>query len=157
APVVADVRATADIDRIVEQSIATFGGIDVLVNVAGGMYAFHPLRKLIEWSDDVWDDIIERNLRYVFKMCRAVIPVVARHGRGGSIINIVSISGTQSAPRHAAYGAAKSGLLNLNRSLAVEHGPDGIRVNGVAPGAILTPATERALTGDQLEAYRTVI
>jgi 3-oxoacyl-[acyl-carrier protein] reductase len=151
--VTADVRVADDVRRIVDE-MGAFGGIDVVVCVAGGMYAFHPFRKLVEWSEDVWDDIVERNLRYVFLVCRAAIPVMVEQGRGGSIVLIGSISGMVSSPRHAAYGAAKAGLANLVRSLAVEHGADGIRVNAIAPGAVLTAATSGALTPEVVESYR---
>src|SRR6185312_3044244 len=81
-----------------------------------------------------------------FLICRAVIPVMLEQGRGGSIVNIASISGMFAAPNHASYGAAKAGIIALTRSLAVEYGPAGIRVNAVSPGQIATPATSDRIT-----------
>ena len=68
---------------------------------------------------------------------------------GGSVVNITSISGVFGAPHHAAYGAAKAGLIHLTKTLALEAGPLGIRVNAVSPGAVLTPATENRLTPER--------
>jgi 3-oxoacyl-[acyl-carrier protein] reductase len=152
----ADVRSATDVARIAESTLTTFGAIDILVNNAGGMNQYKPFRPLDEWDESSWDEILERNLRYVFLMCRAVIPTMRASG-GGTIVNISSISGVVSSPLHAAYGAAKAGIGNLTRSLAVEYGPAGIRVNAVAPGAILTPATESALTPEQVAKYATMV
>jgi NAD(P)-dependent dehydrogenase (short-subunit alcohol dehydrogenase family) len=85
----------------------------------------------------------------VFLLARAVIPVMIEQGDGGSIVNVTSISGVFGAPNHAAYGAAKAGLIHLTRSLCVEYGPHGIRANAVSPGAIETPATRNAMAGSQ--------
>jgi NAD(P)-dependent dehydrogenase (short-subunit alcohol dehydrogenase family) len=153
--VVADVRSPVGVRQIVDRTATTFGSIDVLVNNAGGMNQYAPFRALGDWTDDAWDDIVNRNLRYVFLMCRAVIPVM--QATGGSIVNISSLSGVVSSPWHAGYGAAKAGIVNLTRSIAVEYGPSGIRANAVAPGAILTPATEDKLTPEEVEKYTTMV
>jgi 3-oxoacyl-[acyl-carrier protein] reductase len=147
-PVVADVRESASADAIVRAARAAFGRIDVLATVAGGMTAHAEFRPLVQWSEADWDKIVSLNLRYVFLLSRAVIPVMIEQG-GGSIVNVTSISGVFGAPNHAAYGAAKAGLIHLTRSLCLEYGPQGIRANAVSPGAIETPATDKAMAGAQ--------
>ncbi|TMK57774.1 MAG: SDR family NAD(P)-dependent oxidoreductase, partial [Actinobacteria bacterium] len=149
AAVVAELRDPDDADRVISTATSQLGGLDVLVNVAGGMNVYAPWRPLARWTEDSWDEIQDRNLRYVFLTCRAAIRTMLEQDRGGSIVNITSISGIASAPNHAAYGAAKAGLVNLTKSLAVEYGPQGIRVNAVAPGSVETPAvSNRELSGD---------
>src|SRR6185436_1761812 len=91
-------------------------------------------------TTEEWDAIVHLNLRYVFWLCRGVIPHMEARG-GGSIVSVTSISGVFGAPNHSAYGAAKAGLIHLTKTLAVEYGRMGIRVNAVSPGACLTPAS----------------
>ena len=138
---VAELRDPEQVARAVDAAAERFGQLDILVNVAGGMNAYAPWRRAADWDEDTWDEIVDRNLRYVFLTTRAFLGHLVGAGRGGAIVNITSISGETSAPNHAAYGAAKAGLANLTRTLAVEYGPDRIRVNAVAPGSVATPAT----------------
>lgn len=133
-----DVRRATDAEMFVAGARRAYGGVDILVNVVGGTSAYARWRKLAEWSEEDWDLISGLNLRYMFLTCRATIRAMLEQGRGGSIVNIASVSGLQSAPNHAAYGAAKAGVMSLTRTLAVEYGPAGIRVNAVAPGSIAT-------------------
>lgn len=137
---------------IVEQALAAFDGrIDVLVNNAG-----LALRKE---SDQLTaaeiDELFAVNVRAAILMSAHVIPAMVEHGRG-SIVSISSISGLRAAPRRAAYGATKSALDGMTRSLAMEFGPLGIRANAVAPGVVDTdmwrrhladPAVEQAVLG----------
>jgi 3-oxoacyl-[acyl-carrier protein] reductase len=148
-PVVADVRESASGGAIVAATRGAFGRIDVLATVAGGMTAHAAFRPLVEWDEADWDKIVALNLRYVFLLTRAVIPVMISQGEGGSIVNVTSISGVFGAPNHAAYGAAKAGLIHLTKTLCLEYGRQGIRANAVSPGAIETPATDKALAGSQ--------
>jgi NAD(P)-dependent dehydrogenase (short-subunit alcohol dehydrogenase family) len=138
-PVVVDVRDEEQCVKAIATVAQELGGVDVLANVAGGMFPFewHHLESL---STDEWDLNFHMNLKYVFWLCRAVIPQMARRG-GGSIVNVTSISGVFGSPNHAVYGAAKAGLIHLTKTLAVECGRSGIRVNAVSPGSIATPAT----------------
>lgn len=147
-PLVADLRDEAACADAVDTVVGELGGVDVLANVAGGMTNQAQWRHLEQWSTEEWDRVVHLNLRYVFWMCRAVIPVMTERG-GGSIVNVTSISGVFSAPNHSAYGAAKAGLIHLTRTLAVEHGRDGIRVNAVSPGAVATPATEATMSAER--------
>ncbi len=132
----------------VERTVGTLGGLDVLVNVVGGMGGQARWVVTEEWTDAEWDHILSMNLRYVFLMCRAALPSLRASRVGGSIVNIASISGTHSAPQHVAYGAAKAGLVSMTRSLALEYARDGIRANAVAPGVIRTPRGGRGMASD---------
>ncbi len=140
SPYVLDVRDNAAIEKMVADVGRDHGGIDVLVNNAGGAFAYTKFRPMVEWSEEDFDMIINRNLRYVFLTSRAVIKSMLAARRGGSIVNIASISGMISAPNHAAYGAAKAGLIMFTRTIALENAPFGIRANCVSPGSIATPA-----------------
>jgi len=146
--VVADLRDEDAGAAVIETAVAALGGPDVLVNVAGGITGLAEWRHLEHWSTDEWDRVLHLNLRYVFWLCRAAIPRMAARG-GGSIVNVTSISGVFGAPNHSAYGAAKAGLIHLTKTLAVEHGRDGIRVNAVSPGAVVTPATEAIVSPER--------
>lgn len=129
-----DILDAAAIERMVEQVDAEMGGIDVLATVVGA-----PLwTRLADYSLEQWDRDFSFNLRYVLVTCRAVAKAMAKHKRGGAITCVTSISGVRAAPSHAAYGAAKAGLIHLVKSMANEWGGDGIRVNSVAPGTIFS-------------------
>ena len=136
----AELRDAQQVELAIADAVTAFGGVNVLVNVAGGMHAYAPWRRLGDWEEDTWDEIVDRNLKYVFLTTRAMIRRLLAAGTSGSVVNIASISGETSAPNHTAYGAAKAGLANLTRTLAVEYGPDQIRFNAVAPGSVATPA-----------------
>jgi 3-oxoacyl-[acyl-carrier protein] reductase len=147
--VIADLRDEAACDAALARVTDELGGIDVLANVAGGMQQFVEWLPLREWTTEAWDTIVHLNLRYVFWLCRAVIPTMEARG-GGSIVNVASISGVFGSPNHSAYGAAKAGLMQLTKTLALECGRVGIRVNAVSPGAIVTPATSPNMSEDRL-------
>lgn len=138
-PVCADLRDPAQIAELVDSACKAFGTIDVLVNNAGGSFQYVGRKPLTEYADEDWDHIVDRNLRYVFLTSRAVIPVMIAGG-GGSIVNIATIIGMVASPFMAAYGAAKAGVINLTRTLAVEFGPQGIRANSISLGHIEVPA-----------------
>ncbi len=133
------VRADVTDDRELVVAIGTierqFGALDGMVSVVG-MAAWSPL---VDMALDTWDKDHHRNLRYFFVAAREVARSLLAREAAGSLVAIASVDGVRSAPFHAAYGAAKAGLLNLVRTMAVEWSPHGIRVNAVAPGAIVTP------------------
>ncbi|HEX5095535.1 MAG TPA: SDR family NAD(P)-dependent oxidoreductase [Acidimicrobiia bacterium] len=128
----ADVSRRADCDRMVEETVAAFGGLHVLYNNA----AVQMSGRLVECTEDDWDLTIATNLNAIFYACRAAIPYLQRDG--GSIINTASTLGLIGSEGYAAYGAAKAGLLALTRQIAVEYGP-AVRANVIAPGSIDTP------------------
>ena len=138
--VVADVSKEADAKRMVDETIAAFGRVDVLYNNAGIMpEADH---SVIDTSVDDWDRVMAVNVRGVFLGCKYAIPKMVEQG-SGSVINIssfVAIVGC-SNPQDA-YTASKGAVLSLTRSLAVQFGPRGVRSNAICPGPIETPMTE---------------
>lgn len=119
---------------LVDYTIKTFGGIDVLVNNAG--IAQQKLFTNIENCD--WDKMLAANLSSVFYCCRAAVPHFV-HQKSGSIVNISSMWGVTGASCEVHYSAAKAGVIGLTKALAKELGPSGIRVNCVAPGTVDTP------------------
>jgi NAD(P)-dependent dehydrogenase (short-subunit alcohol dehydrogenase family) len=147
-PIVADLRDEDACARAVGEAASTLGGLDVLANVAGGMSQLAQWRHLEHWSTEQWDAVTHLNLRYVFWLCRVAVPHLRARG-GGAIVSVASISGVFGSPNHGAYGAAKAGLIQLTKTLAVEHGREGIRVNAVSPGAIATPATEAQMSPER--------
>ena len=134
----ADVTIMADLDRIVDTAMQTFGAIDILVNSAGGA---HPFTPALELTEEVWDRTQNRNFKGSFFLCQKAAQQMAAAGRGGRIINVASIAGIKPDPMLADYNSAKAGLISLTQSLAAEFGPRRILVNAVAPGPIMTPNT----------------
>ncbi len=146
-PAVVNLRDDDAGERVVAAA-AALGGIDVLVNIAGGMRpetAWRPLREM-EPSD--WDFVFRQNVRWPFIVSIAAAEAM-RARSGGSVVSIGSVSGVFGAPNHAAYGAAKAGLIHLTKSLALEYGRYGVRFNAVSPGSIRTPAVQGLLTPEQ--------
>nr|WP_277949304.1 SDR family oxidoreductase [Pseudomonas sp. LFM046] len=115
----------------------SFGRLDILVNNAGVQVE----KKVTESTDQDWDLVMEINAKAVFLCCREFIPLMAASG-GGAIINIGSISGNVSDPGMALYNASKAFVHGLTRSIAVDHGAEGIRCNAICPGWIQTEMLE---------------
>jgi NAD(P)-dependent dehydrogenase (short-subunit alcohol dehydrogenase family) len=130
-----DITRPAELDALVALALERFGRIDCWVNNAGGARA-EDNAPLLELREDQWDPVVDLNLKRTFFAAQAAARAMVGHG--GSIINISSRSGSQPNPMTGQYGAAKAGLDNLTATMAVEWGHLGIRVNGVAPGAVLT-------------------
>ena len=138
-----DVRASADVDRVIAEAKEAFGGVQILVNNAG-MTADTLVMRM---SEQQWDDVIQTNLRGTFLMSKAVLRDMLRQ-RWGRIINITSVVGVAGNPGQANYAAAKAGIIGFTKSLALEVASRGITVNAVAPGFVLTDMTS-GLTDDQ--------
>jgi NAD(P)-dependent dehydrogenase (short-subunit alcohol dehydrogenase family) len=131
---IGSVRACRD---AVEHCVRDFGGLDVLVNVAGR----HQMLRTESMTDDDWEQDLAVNLNGPFYLCRAALPHLLE--RGGNIVNVSSIAGVEGQAYSAGYCAAKHGLIGLTRALAVEYTADRLRVNAVCPGGMLTPQIEQ--------------
>jgi 3-oxoacyl-[acyl-carrier protein] reductase len=139
---VGDVRVRADVERLMTEAVGWLGGLDSLVTVVGGYSLFTSWSPLAEVSDDQWQLIMDLNLTYVMRFTRAAVRVFLDQGSEGSIVSIGSISGTVASPYATAYGAAKAGLANFAKSVSVEYGQNGIRMNLVSCGVIATEAQQ---------------
>jgi NAD(P)-dependent dehydrogenase (short-subunit alcohol dehydrogenase family) len=137
-----DVRSRARVEATVAKIEAGLGPVTGLVNVVGGMRARH-WQRLADLDDEIFGSVLDLNLVPPMVVSRAVADRVIRRGGRASIVQIASVAGLSSMPFGAAYGAAKAALVNLTRTMAVEWGPHGIRVNAVAPGTIRTPKLGR--------------
>jgi len=131
---VGDARRRDDVDRLIGEAARAFGRVHHVVDIVG-MAQFG---DLLDIDDANWESHHDECVRQALYVLQAGARAL-REGGGGSMAFVASVSGISSAPRHAAYGVAKAGLMSLIRSAAVELGPMGIRVNAVAPGVVWTP------------------
>lgn len=123
-----------DCKTVAEDVYNEFGRIDILFNNAGMIHR----KSVVELEEAQWDLVVDVSLKSIFLLSRCVIPKMIENG-GGSIINTGSGWGLKGGPQAAAYCAAKGGVVNLTRAMAIDHGKQGIRVNCVCPGDIDTP------------------
>ncbi len=140
--VVVDLAEPENCRRVVDETVAHYGGVDVLINNAA-----IPLSKsLLDTSYDEYDRLMATNINAPFWLSKAAIPSMIERG-GGSIINITSIAALRGHGGHgaAAYATAKSAMLGLTTDLADTFGKQGIRVNSIAPGIIATPQRDNAI------------
>ncbi len=133
-----DVRRERDVQTLIETAVVAFGGVDIVCNNAGVLKAL----PLSETTQEVWDEIVEINLRGTFFGCKHAIRTMEAQGRGGSIINVGSINSFVGERLLSAYAASKGGVLMLTRNAAAECAGKGIRVNMIAPGGTDTPMND---------------
>jgi 3-oxoacyl-[acyl-carrier protein] reductase len=149
-----DLLDTANVPRIVDETLAHFGRIDILVNNAGGMLG---RRTIGEYTEAHLQQVLTLNVTQVVLFVHHVVPAMRRQG-GGVIINVSSIAArTGGAGGAILYGAAKGFISTATHGWARELAPDGIRVNAVSPGVITTPFHDRYSTPEQLDAMRRTI
>jgi NAD(P)-dependent dehydrogenase (short-subunit alcohol dehydrogenase family) len=132
-----DVRSEADVQRLRDEVTARLGAPWLLVNVAGVFFE----HRITELAEDDWDLILDTNLKGTFLTCKTFLPAMIGAG-SGCIVNVASTAGIRGGHTRAAYCAAKAGVVNLTRSLALDHGGDGVRICCVCPGLIDTPMAD---------------
>jgi NAD(P)-dependent dehydrogenase (short-subunit alcohol dehydrogenase family) len=145
--IIADITKEAEVLSAIDQTINSFDKIDILINNAGIINDPTPFHEM---SEDQWDDLVKTNLFGMFRMTKAVIPVMIENG-GGSIVNISSVLGIRSIPRVplSVYAATKAGVIMFTRSIAVEYGQYKIRCNCVAPSTIRSSIIEPYLQDEE--------
>jgi meso-butanediol dehydrogenase/(S,S)-butanediol dehydrogenase/diacetyl reductase len=134
-----DVTQLAHLEAACALAETEFGGLDGAVNSAG----IGSLGNVADMPVEQWHKVIDIDLTGVFHACRAVIPLLRKRG-GGSIVNIASLSGVRADHGFAAYNAAKAGVINLSRTMGLDHAHENIRTTAVCPGYIATPLTAAA-------------
>lgn len=139
-PVRADVTRPDEVDRMVHLCVQEFGRVDVLVNNAG----IGKVGLVTELSEHDWDEVLAINLKGPFLCSRRVIPEMLGAGHG-SVVNIASVAGIVASQGRPAYCASKAGLVMLTKAMALDYATQGIRVNAICPGVIVTPMTESSL------------
>lgn len=143
--IVADITKAADVQRLVDETIATFGGVHILVNNAG----FPRDKYLVKMSEQDWDLVMEVMLKGAFLACKTVMPHFIDQG-WGRIVNISSRA-HYGNPTQANYSAAKAGLIGMAKALAIEEGRYGITVNCVAPGFMETEMVQALSTYETIK------
>ncbi|MHA1158682.1 MAG: SDR family NAD(P)-dependent oxidoreductase [Alphaproteobacteria bacterium] len=148
-----DFSNQSDVRRVVEETASHFGGLDGLINNAGGMLG---RIDYADFADDHYDAVMDLNARSVLVASRAALPFLKANG--GFIVNTTSIAARNGGGGGAGlYGSSKAFVANITRGMAKEWISHGIRINAVAPGVITTPFHERYSTPEQMEAARLTI
>jgi pteridine reductase len=142
AAIGADLSRGAEVERLAREAVRAFGGVDVLVNTA----SVFPPERLEETGEALWDHTLAVNLKAPFLLIRHLAPVLRE--RRGCVVNLCDLAGVQTWAAHAAHGVAKAGLAHLTRVAARSLAPE-VRVNGIAPGAVLPP---ESMGQDELDA-----
>jgi NAD(P)-dependent dehydrogenase (short-subunit alcohol dehydrogenase family) len=140
--VAADATSDAACRSVVESTVARYGSVDILVNSLGVM---GPPASVVDIDPGVWDDILRVNLKPIMLMSRYAIPAMIG---GGAIVNTSSVAGIRETDR-AAYATAKAAITGLTTTMAGQHGPAGVRVNAVSPGAVWTPFVTNEVPDDE--------
>jgi 3-oxoacyl-[acyl-carrier protein] reductase len=150
----ADVTKTADVRRMVEETVAAFGPIDILVNNAGSLLE---RLRLLELTETRWDEVINLNLKSAF-LCAQAVAAAMIERKAGVIINVTSIAGRNGGALGSIhYSTAKGGMISLTKGLAKELAPHGVRVNAVSPGVIDTPFHEQFSTPEAMRNFANAI
>ncbi|MDR0358273.1 MAG: SDR family oxidoreductase [bacterium] len=131
----ADVATSEGAAEVARRTLEAFGRIDVLVNNVG---LHGPPGTAVEMDEEAWAHLLQVNVTSMMLMAKHCIPEMARQG-GGAIINIASVSGLEGGHPNLAYPTSKGAVVNLTRAMAAHHGPQGVRVNCIAPGMVYTP------------------
>jgi NAD(P)-dependent dehydrogenase (short-subunit alcohol dehydrogenase family) len=142
----ADIAKPPDVERLVRAVVDRFGRLDIAVNNAGYQ---EPRAPLAAQDDETFSRVFDTNVRSVFQCMRAEIAAMLAGGRGGVIVNNASVSGTRNPnPGLSLYSASKAAVISLTRSAAMEYAPQGIRINAVSPGRVVTDMMLRSGIAD---------
>jgi NAD(P)-dependent dehydrogenase (short-subunit alcohol dehydrogenase family) len=145
---VADMAKRADVNRLAQEALKTFGRVDILVNNAGS----NKPQPIDQITDEAWDNIVELNLTSVMALTRALVPQM-RARKWGRIIHISSVMAFISKEKRNVYSATKCALMGLARASAIDLGADGITVNCIAPGPFLTDLPAGILSDAEKKAF----
>jgi meso-butanediol dehydrogenase / (S,S)-butanediol dehydrogenase / diacetyl reductase len=137
----ADVSQKDEIARVVEQTVAQFGGLNVLLNNAGVLH----IGTAEQITEEQWDETFNVNVRGLWLLSRAVLPQMRKAG-GGSIINMASVLGINGARNRASYAPSKGAVVLLTKCMAIDHGHENIRVNAICPSFVETDLTARVVS-----------
>ncbi|HZP85145.1 MAG TPA: glucose 1-dehydrogenase [Chthonomonadaceae bacterium] len=146
-----DVSKREDVERLVAQTVARFGRLDIAINNAG----IEIKKPFLEVTDDEWNKVLAVNLFGAFLVSQATARQMVKQGQGGRLINISSVHEDIPFPQYTAYCASKGGVRMMMRNLAIELAPSRITVNNIAPGAIATPINQAVL--DDPEARKNAV
>ncbi len=144
--IAANMSSIEDIHHLVDKTVETYGGLDIIINNA----AVNPVLGPIQNTDErAFDKIIEVNLKGPFELCKKAYPILKQRG-GGSIIHISSIGGLTPEPGIGIYSASKAAINNLTQAMAQDWGEDNIRVNAICPGLIKTKFSQALWSDDKI-------
>jgi NAD(P)-dependent dehydrogenase (short-subunit alcohol dehydrogenase family) len=150
----ADVTRAREVQSLVAQTVAEFGPIDILVNNAGSLVE---RLRILELTEERWDEVIDLNLKSAFLCCRAVAGSMMER-KTGAIVNVSSIAGRNGGALGSIhYSTAKGGVITFTKGLAKELGAFGVRVNAVSPGVIDTPYHEQFSSPEMMKTYAGMI
>ncbi len=144
--IAANVGKLEDIDNLVDRCVATYGGLDIIINNAAANPVFGPIQ---DTDEGAFDKILDVNLKGPFELCKKAYPILKQRG-GGSIIHISSIGGLKPETGIGIYSVSKAAIINLTQSMAQEWGADNIRVNAICPGLIRTKFSEALWSNDKI-------
>jgi NAD(P)-dependent dehydrogenase (short-subunit alcohol dehydrogenase family) len=148
-PIKADISCKADVDEMVNKTIAELGTIDTLINNAG----INPLASVFETDEDTWDRVMDVNVKGYFLCSQAAGRLMTKRG-SGNIINMASVNGWKALVNRSAYCVSKAGVIMLTKVLAREFGPHKVRVNALAPYITKTPMMEGFLQDPEITRTR---
>lgn len=150
--VVCDVSQKDSVANLIAETVRIYGRLDIMVNNAGINGGPQYRKPVHQYDDGLWDRIVSIDLNGVYYCSKAAARQMLAQGEGGSIINIGSIVGQTPLRLQSAFTAAKAGVFNLTKTMALELAPHGIRVNGIAPGSIMFEGTRELFYSDPVKA-----
>lgn len=152
--VAVDVRDEASVAALVAATVARYGRLDGFHNNAALISTEAPDGDLLDLDVAMWDAKMAVNVRGVMLGCKHAVPAMRTGGRGGSIVNMASVSGLVGVDHNAAYGSSKAAVIGLTRYVATMYGAEGIRCNAIAPGLIAGDEVRRRMSDRQLAEFR---